>query len=100
MADRYLKHTPSGQIYIWQGVFAAREDFVECADVLGTPMPDALEGEFTVVEEETKPKATRKKRAVVEEPVSEVEAELDAEDEFLDSVLADAALSADASTGL
>ena len=79
MADRYLKHIPSGIIYIMQPAFAAREDFIEVADLAGAPMPGDGTPEPVV---EKKPRA---KRAKVEaDPLADI----------------DAALSADASRGL
>ena len=60
MADRYLKHVPSGQVFIYQSTFASRDDFEECADAQGTPM-NVFEGEFKVVDEPTKKRGSRKK---------------------------------------
>lgn len=84
MADRYLKHVPTGQIFVYQAAFATREDFVEVADLAGNALPEAIEGDFKVVEE-PKP-AGKKKKLVV------------AESSDIDDI--DAALSADASRGL
>ena len=41
MAERYLKHIPSGVVYIFQPAFAQRADFIEVADLAGTPLADA-----------------------------------------------------------
>lgn len=49
MADRYLKHIPSGQIFIHQPAFAGRDDFIEVADLKGTPL-NVIDGEYEVVE--------------------------------------------------
>ena len=35
MADRYLKNVKSGEVFIWQGVFAENADFVEVTDASG-----------------------------------------------------------------
>lgn len=75
MSDRYLRHIPSGTLYIWQAAYAQRSDFEEVADA---PKAEA--------EDAPKPKAKAKPKAI--EPV-EPAAETN-----------DAALSADASRGL
>lgn len=103
MSDRYLLHKPSGVVHIWQGVWANNPDFEEVADVKGTPLKPALEGEFEEVVE-PKPKAKKAKKAaapVVEDEVPAGNPEVQAPD--LDALLADlddSALSADASRGL
>lgn len=94
MSDRYLLHKPSGVIYIWQGVYAKNPDFVEVADLQGTPLKPAIDGEFAVVEEPvvaaSKQPAKRAKKAA-EKPA---EAPVDPLDDL------DALLNADASRGL
>jgi len=80
MADRYLKHIPTGNVFIYQGAFATRDDFEECADAQGTPM-NVFEGEYKVVEESPKPRKGRKPKVEDEDAL-------------------DAALNADASRGL
>jgi len=82
MADRYLKHTPSGQVFIYQSAFSNREDFEECADAQGTPM-NVFEGEYKVVDESPKAKKSAAKKAA---PAPEDDLDL--------------ALSAEASKGL
>jgi hypothetical protein len=54
MADRLLRHKPSGTLYIWQEVFAMRDDFEEIIDVESRVVPDEPV-------EAPKPRATRKK---------------------------------------
>lgn len=44
MADRYTKHIPTGQVFIYQEAFASREDFEECADAAGNPMVEVKAG--------------------------------------------------------
>jgi len=78
MADRYLKHLPSGQVFIYAPPFIDNPEFEEVADAQGTPL-----GEPETVVNPT----PRAKRAKVK-----------AEDIEID--LNDAALSADASRGL
>jgi len=73
MADRFLKHIPSGQVFIHAPPWVGHEDFVEVANAAGDPFPD----EAPVVN----PAPRRKKAA--DAPVVD-----------------DAALSADASRGL
>lgn len=81
MADKYLRHIPTGTIYIWQPAYAQRADFEE---YVPEPAPEP------VVEAAPKPKATRKKAAA--EPAPEPTPE---------PVLVDEeALSADASRNL
>lgn len=83
MADKYLRHIPTGTIYIWQAAYAQRADF---EDYVPEPVAEP------VVEEtpKAKTKVTRKKAAV--EPAPEPTPE---------PVLVDeAALSADASRNL
>lgn len=88
MDIRLLKHKPTGQVFVWQDHFSRDPDFVEVADIDGTPLPDALEGEFEVVTPAPKKSRTKKVAAVVE----------DFDDLNLDE--AQAALDADASRGL
>ena len=85
MADRYLKHLPSGIIFIYQGAFAKRDDFIEVADLEGTPMPVGDADEPVAPAKAAKPaKAPKSKPA----PVDDLGADIDA------------ALSKDASRGL
>lgn len=79
MADKYLRHIPSGTIYIWQPAYAQRDDF---EDYVPEPEP--------VVEEAPKPKTSRKKAAAAPAPEPTPEPVLVDED----------ALSADASRNL
>jgi len=68
MSTRYLKHVPTGQIFAYQSNFATDPSFVEVADHHGTALPDAIDGEFAVVEA---PKKTRaKKVTVVDDDIS------------------------------
>lgn len=76
MADRYLKHIPSGVVYILQPAFAQRADFIEVANLAGDPLPDGKDEPVA----ETKSRGKRKSGEVVADT--------------------DAALSADASRGL
>jgi len=73
MADRYIKHIPSGIVYIYAAPWIGREDFEECANAAGDPLPD----EAPVVNP-----TPRRKRLSLDAPND------------------DAALSADASRGL
>lgn len=61
MSDRYCKHIPSGQVFIYQGAFMKRDDFVEC---------DLHGNEIKAVEEvaavEVARDAKRKKKAAAE----------------------------------
>lgn len=72
MADRFLKHVPTGITYIWQSAFASNPDFVECADADGNDFQAPTKG----------------KKAKVSAPDSGLDVDLDA------------ALSADASRGV
>lgn len=72
MADRFLKHVPTGVTYIWQPVFASSPDFVECADADGNDFQASTKG----------------KKAKVSTPDPGLDVDLDA------------ALSADASRGV
>lgn len=40
MADRFLKHTPSGQVFIYAHPWIGHDDFVEVANAAGDPLPD------------------------------------------------------------
>jgi hypothetical protein len=71
MADRFLKHTPSGQVFIYAPPWIDHDDFVEVATATGEPFPP---------EEPVVNPPPRTKRAA--------------------KVVDDAALSADASQGL
>jgi hypothetical protein len=79
MADRFIKHVPSGQVFIYAPPWIGMDDFTECANAAGDPLPEP-EPEVSPA-----PRAPRAARA----PKS---AEPSAAD--------DAALSADASRGL
>ena len=72
MADRFLKHIPSGHVFIYAPPWVGHEDFVEVANAIGDPIPEP---------EPVVNPAPRRKKAV-EAPVD------------------DAPLSADASRGL
>ena len=57
MADRLLRHIPTGVLYIYQPVYAARDDFEEIIDVeakeIPTPKPRAkIKAEVPKVDEE------------------------------------------------
>jgi hypothetical protein len=80
MADRFLKHLPTGAVYIWQAHWAADPAMVEVADLAGTPIPD------TTVPPEPAPVKKPRKSGLAKPP------------ETLDDI--DAALSQDASRGL
>ena len=75
MADRFLKHIPSGHVFIYAHPWIGHEDFVEVADAAGNPFPDP--------EPEVNPAPKPRARKAVPE-----------------ATLEDAALSADASRGL
>ena len=90
MSDRYLKHIPSGVIYIWQTAFAVRDDFVEVADLQGTPM-NVIEGDFKVIPNEVVEDKPVKKGKRGISPVA---------DELDDLLAAQQALNADASRGM
>lgn len=40
MADRYLKHKPSGHVFIYAPPFIDHEDFEECSNAAGDPFAD------------------------------------------------------------
>lgn len=40
MADRLLRHIPTGTLYIWQHAYAEREDFEEVIDVESREVPE------------------------------------------------------------
>jgi hypothetical protein len=40
MADRLLRHKPTGTLYIWQHAFAERDDFEEVIDVEAKEVPE------------------------------------------------------------
>jgi hypothetical protein len=40
MADRLLRHTPSGVLYVYQPVYAQRSDFEEVIDVESRVIPE------------------------------------------------------------
>jgi len=76
MADRFLKHIPSGHVYIYAEPWIGREDFVEVANAAGDALPEPEP------EVNPPPKAKKTKLTAVETP------------------LQDEALMADASRGL
>jgi len=82
MADRYTKHVPSGQVFIYAPPWIGHEDFVECANAAGDPFPDP---EPEVSPAPTTVRGKRKTMSLVEPT---------------DPTTDDAALSADASRGL
>jgi hypothetical protein len=82
MADRFLKHIPSGQVFIYAPPWIDQDDFVEVATATGDPFPP----DAPVVNPTPKGKRLTKPATVVEVP--------------LPVVVDDAALSADASQGL
>lgn len=84
MADRYLRHIPSGILYIWQAAYAQRTDFEEVEDA-----PQDEDAPAAPIVIKTKVKTKAKPRAI--EPV---------ESDDLEINLNDVALSADASRGL
>lgn len=79
MADRYIKHVPSGQVFIYAPPWIGMDDFAECFNAAGDPFPDP-EPEVSPA-----PRAARAPRAP--KPVDP-------------SSVNDEALSADASRGL
>ena len=88
MADKMLRHIPTGTLYIWQPVFAQRADF---EDYVPEPEP-VVEPEATTDTPAPKAKTSRKKAEVAPEPAEKYTPE----PAFVD----EAALSADASRGL
>lgn len=68
MADRMLRHIPTGVLYVYQPVFATRPDFEEIFDVESRVVPEAEV-------EAAKPK--RKPKPVVE-PTDEAQISADA----------------------
>jgi len=84
MADRFLKHVPTGQVFIWQARFATEDGFVECADATGAPLPIA-EPEKVVTEDVVAAKRGGRKAKV---------------EEIVGVLNADEALSVDATRGL
>lgn len=67
MADRLIRHIPTGNLFIYQAAFAERDDFEEVIDV-----------ESRVVEDKPvaapAPKKTRAKAGLVEAPAVDNEA--------------------------
>lgn len=43
MADRMLRHIPTGVLYVYQPQFATRPDFEEIIDVEAREIPDPVE---------------------------------------------------------
>ena len=39
MADRFIKHTPTGQVFIYAAPWIGRDDFEECFNAAGDPFP-------------------------------------------------------------
>ncbi|MFM6959556.1 MAG: hypothetical protein ACKOW0_00835 [Schleiferiaceae bacterium] len=76
MADKLLRHIPSGIVYIWQPEYAQRADFEEYEPELAAPVAAPAEA--------AAPKARAVRKKVESEPV----------------VIDEAALSADASRNL
>ncbi len=66
MADRMLRHIPSGILYIWQPAYAQRKDFEE---VVEEAAPEVVE---EPAQEASKPR-TRRVKALDPQPVVEVE---------------------------
>ncbi len=66
MADRMLRHIPTGILYIWHPAYAQRKDFEE---VVEEAAPEVVE---EPVQEASKPRARRVK-ALDPQPVVEVE---------------------------
>ena len=60
MADRLLRHKPSGQLFIYQAAFAESPEFEEVIDVESRVIPDP----------EPAPKPSRKKAVETVEPRS------------------------------
>lgn len=83
MADRLIKHIPSGQVFIYAPPWIGREDFVECANIAGDPLPDP---EAVVNPAPQTMRAGKRKTMTLVEPS--------------EPPVDDAALSADASRGL
>lgn len=86
MADKLLRHIPTGTLYIWQPAFAQRADF---EDYVPEPEPVV---EAPAATDAPKAKSSRKKAEVAPEPAEKYTPE----PAFVD----EAALSADASRGL
>jgi len=87
MADKYLRHIPTGTIYIWQPAYAQRADFEEYVpEPAPAPAPDP---EVAAEPVAVKPRTTRKKAV---EPAPEPTPE--------PVVVDEEALSADASRNL
>lgn len=65
MADRLLRHIPTGQLFVYQEAFAARDDFEEIIDV-----------ESRIIDEPTvkKPRAKRPEVEKVDDETLGVEA--------------------------
>jgi hypothetical protein len=82
MADRFLKHVPSGVVYIYAPPWIDNPDFVEVANAKGDPLKEP---------EPIVNISSKRKAKTTAEPVQEILTELD---------LANAGLSADASRGL
>lgn len=69
MSDRYCKHIPSGQVFIYQGAYMKRDDFVEC-DLQGNEVSKEPEQ----VQVEAAKTAKRNKRAAEVDAVLSEEA--------------------------
>lgn len=79
MANRFLKHIPSGLVYVYQAHWASDPNLVEVADLEGNPLPEVDD-----VPPEPPVKKPRKTAALKADPLADI----------------DAALSQDASRGL
>lgn len=69
MSDRYCKHIPSGQVFIYQGAFMKRDDFVEC-DLQGNEVskePEQVQAETARTSKRAKRAAEAAAEAVSEE---------------------------------
>ena len=55
MADRYIKHVPSSQVFVYAEPWIGRDDFVECANPAGDPIPDPA----AIVNPAPKPRAKK-----------------------------------------
>jgi hypothetical protein len=87
MADKMLRHIPTGTLYIWQPSFAQRPDF---EDVVEEPVAE----EPALVAEPVEPKQTRRSKKTAQAEVVAPAVEEPA------PLFDDSSLSADASRGL
>ncbi len=70
MADRFVKHIPTGQVFIYQGAFATRDDFEECADAAGNPIGLTIEGTAVRVEDPVKHKGRKPREVAAQESIN------------------------------